>query len=131
MKMRFILILIIFVSVALFSFSIMGHEESGRGNCLAATLQGFVCSGNNVIAFASFHLEALKVFSSALVGQILASVLALIMFMAFALYFSGKTLIPDKSFHFYVFRDFSSANFPIKKQLLHWLSIHENSPTLI
>ena len=129
--MRSVLILIIFVSVALFSFSTMGHEENSHGNCAIAALQGFACLGNSALAFVDFHLGALKIFSSALVGQILASVLALIAFMTLALYFSGKTLIPDKIFHFYVFWDFYSADFPIKKQLLHWLSIHENSPTLI
>ncbi len=131
MKIHSILILIVFVGIALFSFSMMGHGENSNGNCAIAALQGFTCPGNNALAFADFHLGALKVFSSASVGQILASVFALIAFMALALYFSSRALIPNKILNFYVIQDFFPADFPIKRQLLYWLSIHENSPALI
>ena len=57
-----------FIGVAVFGFMAMGNHGSGHdfGGCIAALREGTDCSVfKGLIGFASFHLNAFKVFSSA------------------------------------------------------------------
>ncbi|OGN09413.1 MAG: hypothetical protein A3J46_01250 [Candidatus Yanofskybacteria bacterium RIFCSPHIGHO2_02_FULL_41_11] len=97
-----------FIGVAVFGFLAMGEHGPGHNfsGCIAA-LQGKAdCSAfGGLVSFASFHLDAFKVFSSANFSAAIAALQG----KADCSAFGG--LVSFASFHLDAFKVFSSANF--------------------
>ncbi len=131
--MRFYLILtllISFAAIAVFGFAMMGPNDGHMG-CIAAMAQG---ATGCPLAFdmVTLHLNAFNMFSSAVFGQnVLSLVLALNVFLLlliFALF--GSHLMPllvGGDLH--AGYNFESSSPIFSAQLNHWLSLHENSPS--
>jgi len=83
MKFLAALLLITFVSLAVFGFVSIGHADHGNApiaDCLASKVAGKICPENETpLSGALFHLKAFSYFSTALFGQI-GGVLALMLF---------------------------------------------------
>ncbi len=117
-----------FLSVAVFGFLAVGHEGQGHVNCLAALSNGFTCVENSPIALANFHLSALKNFSTAIFENISAIVFALVLLLVLAgvaVFRDAKISFASRTAFYFENIIFSGAN-----RIIHWLSLHENSPAL-
>ena len=133
MKSLFIIFIIIsFSGVALFGIFGMHTDMQSHGNdCIGAIVRGIDCpKENNFFKYLSFHLNAYKNFSLAILGDGLMTFLFLLL-----VFLAGILLIRSL---------FSKLNFlplfawqlePLDlltgKKILRWLALHENSPTAI
>ncbi len=131
--MRFYLIsalLISFIAIAVFGFAMMGPNDGHMG-CIAAMAQG---TTGCPLAFdmVTLHLNAFNMFSSAIFGQnVLSLVLALNIFLLMLVFaFFGSYLMPllvGGDFH--AGYNFESSRPTFSARLSYWLSLHENSPS--
>ncbi len=114
-------------AVSIFGFFAMGHAAD-HGNCIAATLQGRVCTSTDVFGVAAYHLSAFEKAARATLANSLTTFLAL-MLLAAAFFALATGLPPGKLIPIFSSRldHFSS---PQKISLWRWLSFHENSPNL-
>ena len=115
-----------FVGMAVFGFAGMASDPAGgHPNCLAVMIKGGNCPELNPFAFSVFHIEALKTFSVAVLA-------AMALFFAvglFNLFFVIPILPgqPNNPLSFIFEKDYVGRD----KWLMRWLSLHENSPSLI
>lgn len=114
-----------FASVAVFGFFAMAHSMS-HTNCIAATLNGRVCTATDVFGVAAYHLSAFQKAAQAdLPGTLtLLTVFAAILLGLFAaknwilpLAAGLRTGVPPQKFPI-----------PQANSFWRWLSFHENSP---
>ena len=75
-----ILSLAAFIALAVFGFFAMGHAEGTHGACLGAIAQSALCPNGSPLAWAAFHLNAFRIFTTAN----LINLAILIMLAAFA-----------------------------------------------
>lgn len=98
----------------------MGHH----GDCIASQAAGIVCP-LNALAYIGIHANFLRSFSEAFLVMILATLFGLALFVSFVFY----------SNHFYLSRNFKSRfseiNNTNKHRQIYWLSLFENSPTVL
>ena len=131
--MRFYLVttlLLSFVAIAVFGFAMMGPDDGHMG-CIAAMAQGATACPS-AFDMVSLHLNAFNMFSSAVFGQnILSLILALniFLFLLISVFFSGHfAFLPLggnlRTRHYF---ELPRPTFGIR--LNHWLSLHENSPS--
>ena len=131
--MRFYLVLtllISFAAIAVFGFAMMGPDNDHMG-CIAAMAQGATACPS-AFDMVALHLNAFNMFSSAVFGQnILSVILALNIFLLlflFALFGSRFVSFPlggdlrAKSY-------FEPPRPVFSIRLNRWLSLHENSPS--
>ncbi|MDO8536699.1 MAG: hypothetical protein Q7R94_00425 [bacterium] len=124
-----------FLAIAVFGVFAMNHGGNHDRGCIAAAAQGDADCPNqaNPFAFLAFHFNTLKSFSTATIGPSLASVLL----VAFALVFLSA-VIPAfwkitpalLSLQIHSKRRQESFEFPFQRELIHWLALHENSPSV-
>lgn len=117
---------------ASFGLVLMSHmDEQGHGQCPFETAGVAVCGlMQTPIDFVVSHLNAFSKFSSAIVVTSLLAMLLLLTFsLLFKLYYDSALFglrplligsLPRGSFIS-----------PHRQKLTHWLSIHENSPTVL
>ncbi|HBT81437.1 hypothetical protein A2757_02525 [Candidatus Giovannonibacteria bacterium RIFCSPHIGHO2_01_FULL_48_47] len=116
-----------FVAVAVFGFAAMNHGNGQDHGCLAAAAQRIDCPyGVNTLNFISFHLDALKSFSTGLT-------LVTLILLAIGLWiapggFRALTGPNPNSRPRHPYELFSP---PLKTELLRWLALHENSPAAL
>lgn len=123
-----------FASIAVFGFLAIGHiNEMAHRGCLAALSQNGICpSASNVPLAAAFsHLNILKSFSTALLGNSIS----LLVLMILAVIVSGFIKIPDASIGLsnavlFLPRLLETGNNSISRNL-NWLAIHFNSPSFV
>lgn len=136
MKLAFVAFIASFIGVAVFGFFGMNHNGAQShnmtaGNCIAATAQGVNCpQKSEPIDFATFHIDAFKGFSLATLND---DVMRALMLVAAALSLIGMALsrqsffqTPRFSSYQRKFNGFSPS--PQKRELVRWLTMHENSP---
>ena len=139
MKNLFVVFMILgFIGVAVFGFLAMGEHGPGHNfsGCIAA-LQGKAdCSAfGGLVSFASFHLDAFKVFSSANFSA--ATAVGLVLFSA-ALVFSTASASRLFDLRFSKNTDSSAVTYsvgygfytPLEQNLKNWFALHENSPAI-
>jgi len=124
-----------FLSVAVFGFLAINHGSDKHNACIAAIAGKMPClAEEGLLSLINFHLNALKSFSMAVfdLAQISAFNVALIFL---SLMFLGRLFV---SRFIPVLSKFVSPGFEISKQpnlfkinFIRWLSLHENSPTLV
>ncbi|MCX6813112.1 MAG: hypothetical protein NTV77_01315 [Candidatus Azambacteria bacterium] len=98
---------------------------SHHGDCIASQAAGIVCPLFNALAYIGIHANFLRSFSDAFLVMILATLFGLAFFISFVFY-------PNL---FYLSRNFSSRFSEIdnanKRKQICWLSLFENSPTIL
>ena len=143
MKFLFMTILLVgFVGIALFgAFGVFGVHEGmqshgGTANhaeaCVVAAAQGIDCPKQiNLIGYITFHLEAYKGFSLAVLGAnalgAFLSVVASLIVIGFALLSPQLSLSPQHAFHHRRGESFLPSQ---TQELRHWLAFHQNSPAI-
>jgi len=134
MKVLLISLLILsFLGISALSFVAMYHSGShGDELCVTKTTNGLDCPANP-FAFADFHLNLLRGFSNAHLGEFINIFLALITFLLFGLVFN---IFKQNSLQIDRLRLPRSGRTPesftplSESKICHWQSLHENSPTV-
>lgn len=124
-----VLMMLSFVGIAVFGFLAMSHENSHGYGCIAATASGMNCL-NDVTGIALLHIGTFKGFSTALIGQPIVSLLALLVLALGAgisltsswkpvplCFFARKKLVSRSPYS------------PLKTEFTRWIALHENSPS--
>ena len=138
MKYLATILLIGFVGVAIFGFVWMPHQMSGHSgsDCIASLVVGkSLCpDGDSTFSYAFYHFQAYEFFSSAIIVSV-AAVLAIIAF-AFILTFVLKNFDPlfvSRNHITYIKKrlfEITDSLCSSYKNLIRWLSILENSPSV-
>ena len=123
-----------FVSIAVLGIYTMNHGgEPAHSGCLAATANGAPCRDeSNAWSFLALHLDAFKSFSIATMGSSLAFFLVILTILVSFVY---KVLprVPSLTLPLSCTaqkqRPYSSE-YPNRLQFIHWLALHENSPSV-
>ncbi|HEY4497317.1 MAG TPA: hypothetical protein VJC20_00970 [Candidatus Paceibacterota bacterium] len=126
-------ILFSFVGIAVFGFTAMSHESDHGYGCIATTAQGINCSNENrAINLVSFHANSFKGFSTALVGQSVAVLLFSLFLLAMGIWISFTHRLAPQS-NISTRQRHRSRSFvpPFKTEFIHWLALHENSPSTL
>lgn len=128
-----VLLIIVLGSIALFSLSTISHVYTdGHHNCIAATFGDAMCpDGANTLNFISFHFNAFKIFSNAVFKS---GVFTLLLISAAFLTLMLIKNSAANSATYAVIRHSALRQNPkqtSENQIRHWLSLHENSPTIL
>lgn len=127
------IVILSFLGIAVFGVFAMNHGGEHGYGCIAATAQGVARCPNQAdpLAFLTFHIDAFKSFSTAIVGSSLASMLlvalALVLVSSLAWFFRN-TIPAFSSLQAYRRKQRESFALPSERQLIRWLALHENSP---
>ena len=132
------MLLIGFAGVAIFGFVWMPHQMSSHSgsDCIASLVVGkSLCpDGNNSFSYAFYHFQAYEFFSNAIIVSV-AAVLAIIAF-AFMFEFVLKNFDPlsvSRNQIIYLKKrllEITDSLCSSSKNLIRWLSILENSPSV-
>ncbi len=122
-----IVLVIGFLTLAVFGFAAMGHGEGhSRNVCVAAASQAAPCPEEGSVAWAFFHVAAFKGFSTALVS---ASVLAALLVLAALIVRAGSyvSAIAPGGFAIAgaVARDALDSIVVSRRRITSWLAIFE------
>lgn len=120
-----------FLLVSLFGFTAMGQMD-GRAHdgCIASFLNGAACPQNASANFNAvlFHANALKSFSMAVFGEHIMGTFFLWLFFLYsvwrAVFFAAPLLFSQAA----AGRFQKLSPIPIRKELIRWLALHEESP---
>ncbi len=119
--------------IGLVEFGVFGMHadmQNHDGNCIAAAVQGTNCPEQaNVAAYLTFHLEAVKNFSTSAFNYSTASLLILSLFAVGIAFGTLLTHLALPKFTHYWVTQSNSYNPPLRHQLIRWLALFENSPT--
>jgi len=116
-----ILLIAVLVSGAVIGLLTMGHH----GDCVASQAAGVVCPLFNALAYIGIHANFLRSFSEAFLVMILANLFGLVLFISFI--FSSDNFCLNKNFD----SRFSEIDNTNKRRQIYWLSLFENSPTVL
>ena len=136
MKVLLISLLILsFLGISALAFVTMYHSGSYGINkrCATEMATGLDCPANP-FAFADFHLNLFRGFSSAYFGDFFNTYLALITFLLLGFIFNifgYGFLSVSRMRHCYFERFFESFTPLVESKASHWLSLHENSPATV
>lgn len=123
----------IFLSIAVFGVFAMNHgEEYGHAGCIGALARGMACptETNGPLAFIEFHLSAFKSFSTASLGSLLAfAVLLLFLSLALTAVFNERRGEKPIEAAREQGRGADPPSYLATRYFIHWLSLHENSPS--
>lgn len=115
-----------FVGMAVFSIFLMAMDATaGHGSCLARLANGGACPTSNLLSYLTFHFDAFKLFSTAIFATGIIS-------LAFLTFVFGlpKLASPVNNPRFYPrYLNSPKPAAPFKKQLIRWLSLHNQSPS--
>ena len=124
-------LLVSFVAIAVFGILAMNLEAAiGHVSCIAQTIQGAMCpESSGPFSFIDFHLSAFKSFSTAVFGGNTPALILATLFLLAAFAFPPPAFLKTHS-SFVTFHSQESSE-PIlsKKPFIHWLALHENSPS--
>lgn len=123
-----------FIGIAVLGFTAMNHENSHGYGCIATTAQGINCSNESgIMNLVSFHSGVFKGFSTALLGQSTAILLFTLFLLATGIGIASTSscaLMPSPP-HAHEKLLCLSFFSPSKTELIHWLALHENSPSTL
>jgi len=126
-----IVIFLVFASLAIFGVFLMGNMNEHRQDCLAAAINGAICPESmSPLASINFHFDAFQKFSLAVFQNtlLLISFLLVLVFVARILSQHNVTAFILSGLNFK--RTNSNKNEIIRK-FIHWLSLFENSPSIL
>lgn len=122
--------LLSFVGMAGFGFLAMSPQGEMHG-CIAALTRGVQCPAeSDSFSSLSFHAGVIKSFSTATVGAGVFAAFFLFAVLVLAFFYKsdegvGEPFLASYSRYKQEVRFFAS---PLKQRILHWFSLHENSP---
>ena len=128
MKIFAAILAMIFVGIAVFGFMAMNHMGEGQvHSCLASTAQAIDCAKGDALAFISFHAEAFRNFSTATFNSLVTGIVLL------GVLFSGLRFRFGPVLKIGATARITEENFSVslKQILTRWISLHENSPSVI
>lgn len=129
------LLIIGFIAITIFGSFAMNHDSTVGHNkgCIAQTLQGTECpKKEEALSFLNFHLGAFRIFLTATLFKNLAGYFILLIALLFVSVFEISKINHIKPTPV---RNHSSEQslesfFLSQRHLIHWLTLHENSPSL-
>lgn len=122
-----ILVLAGFVAVAVFGFLGMNHAQNiGHDDCIASAALG-ACHNLGRTDLVFLHISAFQRFSEAVIGGAAGTGWLLALFAA--VFIAGAFLLFSPERSWYLGRQFESDFLGFRKEFLHWLALHENSPS--
>lgn len=129
--MKFLLttiLLISFVSLAIFGATLMNHSMAGGTDCVASIMTGGLCPTGEIQLFIH-HLGAVQVFSTAVIPLSFTLLfLTLLLFVFVGLLSFGKN--PHLFLSLFLFRRLRKTRLNYRNRtLLGWLSLFELSPS--
>ena len=101
---------------------------NNHGDCIASQAAGAICPQSNALAYIGIHANFLRSFSEAFLVMIFSILLSLAVFISFV--FSFKNFYPSKVSKVFI-RKFSEIGSANKHKQIYWLSLFENSPTVL
>ena len=123
--MKFLLTILIIVGILSGAASLLVMDH--HGNCIASSVAGVSCpAALNPLVFFGIHLNFLKNFSE---GLLMASFAMLLL----AFFYAPDFIKPgnaDRIVGFFSAASFDLNNTPLKRKLIFWLSLLENSPAI-
>ncbi len=119
-----ILLVAILVGGAVIGLLTMGHH----GDCVASQAAGTVCPQFDALAYIGMHAEFLRSFSEAFLVAVFSTILLLAAFVYFV--FSSKNFSPGGTGEISINR-FSGTDNVNKRKQISWLSLFENSPSVL
>ncbi|HEY4475661.1 MAG TPA: hypothetical protein VJB92_02995 [Candidatus Paceibacterota bacterium] len=120
--------LVSFTAIAVFGFIVIIHS-GGHSSCIARVFEGAPCPENNPVGYASFHISALKSFSSAVLNSFASAFLIAFLFFVFLIslaFISGIELTPISAF--FPKLPVSQGKPLYQSRIFSWLSFLLNSP---
>ena len=133
-----ILLILGFIGITIFGFAIMHYGNGyGSGNCIAAIILGTDCPrANDALAFATFHINALNFFTTAVFGlssfaNILLIFLALIIFLRFGLIFNQSLVLAKNAFQASYSRFFEFHLFFRKEIIRRFTLLNKRNPHVL
>ncbi len=130
----------ILITIFVFAFFIWGaftlHNDNVSGalkSCLIVLVRGTDCSNSvGVLQHISFHLDALKDLAAGGISATAIFLIAILFTLAFIGLFIAKIIAIKNPQEFllilHLFQEFIS---PLFKKLSAWISLHENSPSIL
>lgn len=115
-----------FCGLAIFGF--LGIADHGFNTCLMRAVHGGVCPGN-ALSSLNFHLDALKIFSSANLLNFAVSVLGALLLGLALTVFGNSDLSRNAVILKNYFQKLSFVRNYSFEQISRWLIRHETSPT--
>ena len=124
------------VGIVFFSLIIMDHKNIfSHNSCILATTQNADCPKEiNTLSFITFHLNAFKSFSTAIISDSFASALFLLLILTIgfvAIAIIQPTLSTLVAANYFRRKFLESYSFPFQRELTHWLALHENIPVIL
>lgn len=136
MKYLALILLIGFVSIALFGFVAIPHQMSGHSgsDCLASfVVNKSLCPDGNNFSYAFYHIQAYQFFSNALISSFVAifAVIALAFILTFVFReFDARPVFRNQIFYLKKrLTEIADSLLSSFKIFIRWLSILENSPS--
>jgi hypothetical protein len=130
------LVIFSFIFIAVFGFLAMNHTSGHKHfGCIAALSRAADCPQGSagLLDFAIFHINAFKNFSTVVFAENFSATFLICYWLLFiALMAAGRGVGPTDSksdFSFYYLRFQRVFGPPLKRKLISWISLHENSPT--
>lgn len=121
-----------FIGIAIFGFLGIEFMNGHHASCIVSTASGSMCpDSESPLGFINFHFNALKNFSTAVSPSFILLALSLVLILSFAFGLlreklrASRITTPRPSGR--ALLDFRP---PLQAQFTHWLSLHENSPSL-
>jgi hypothetical protein len=126
--------LISFVWIAVFGFAVMNHDSGhGHTGCIATRVKGIECpSLIGTLDMVFLHMSVFEKFSSAVLSDYMVLILFLVLALVVSYFLSiNHDLLPQLSANHLRWFNLELYKSPPKKELLHWFSLHENSPSVL
>lgn len=134
MKYIALFLLIGFITISVFSFGIMNHDENhGIGNCVASLIDKVVCPQIG-LATVLHHLNFYQIFSETFLSSPVSVYMAMFLILFGAIFFLPKKSLDKKNlmllFQYSQYEKNKQELFLHEpRQITAWLSLFENSPS--
>lgn len=127
------LFVVSFLAIAVFGvFCMHIGAQNHSGGCIAAKLQGFDCrQQSDPIGYLTFHLNAFKDLSAAILGWLAVDSLIFFLISLILLVLLGNFARFKFNSACHKLKQLKSLLSLFQHEFLHWLAIHENSPSAL
>jgi len=128
-----LILLISFVGIAIFGFSLFAHGmDSSGNNCITSPIDGTDCP-TSIAAMTLHHISSLQTLLTSVTPSLSnwLSLLAFVLLVSVSVFLLFKNLLfPKPELLRKRLRDLEVSLFCSKQKIISWLSLFENSPAL-
>lgn len=130
-----LLLILSFVGIAIFGFSIFDHRMMDGSNtgCVASAIDGTACP-TNIIDMTLHHVSVLQTLTTTVVSPIsdwLLLLVSLFLISVSIFIFYKNSLLPNPELLPQRLRDLTLSSFHSQQKITSWLSLFELSPSLL